>query len=204
MKLYTWKTPNGYKIAIMLEELGLEYEIVPVDINKGEQMKPEFLALNPNHKIPVLDDDGFVLFESGAILMYLAEKFGAFMPQDAREYYTTLEWLMFQMASVGPMFGQANHFVSFAPEKVPYAIERYVDEVDRLMGVMEKRLSEALYLGGEYSIADMATWPWVRSAQTRGHTDLANYPAVQKWFDVIGAREAVQKAIEKCDAAANK
>ena len=132
MKLYTWKTPNGYKVPIMLEELRLEYEIVPVDIQNGAQMKPEFLAMNPNHKIPVLVDGDLTIFESGAILIYLVEKSGKFQPKDLKEKYSIIEWLMFQMASVGPMFGQANHFVKYAPEKIDYAIKRYLDETKRL------------------------------------------------------------------------
>src|SRR5580693_2652625 len=167
MKLYVWKTPNGYKVPIMLEELGLEYELVPVDIAHGAQMKPEFLAMNPNHKIPVLVDGDLTIFESGAILIYLVEKSGKFQPKDARENYAILEWLMFQMASVGPMFGQANYFVTFAPEK----IECYLDETKRIMRVLETRLSQVSYLGGEYGIADISTWPWVRAAQNNGNTD---------------------------------
>src|SRR5580658_999764 len=199
MKLYTWKTPNGYKPAIMLEELGLEYEIVPVNIQKGDQMKPEFLAMNPNHKIPVLVDSDLTIFESGAILMYLVEKSGKFQPKDLREKYTILEWLMFQMASVGPMFGQANHFVKYAPEKIDYAIKRYLDETKRIMGVLETRLSQVPYLGGEYGIADISTWPWVRAAQKNGNTDLAQFPNVKRWFDAIESRGAVKRALQKVD-----
>jgi GST-like protein len=201
MKLYTWKTPNGYKIPIMLEELGLPYEIVPVNIAKGEQMKPEFLAMNPNHKIPVLVDGDLTIFESGAILIYLVEKSGKFQPKDLKEKYAIMEWLMFQMASVGPMFGQANHFTKYAPEKIDYAIKRYLDEVKRLMGVLETRLSQAPYLGGEYGIADISTWPWIRAAQNNGNMDLTQFPHVKKWYDAIEQREAVKRALEKVDAA---
>jgi GST-like protein len=199
MKVYLWKTPNGYKVPIMLEELGLEYEIIPVNLEKGEQKKPEFLAMNPNHKIPVLVDGGLTIFESGAILIYLVEKSGTFQPKDTNEKYQILEWLMFQNASVGPMFGQANHFVKYAPEKIEYAIKRYLDEARRIMGVLETRLSQAPYLGGEYGIADISTWPWVRTAQKNGVTDLAQFPNVKKWYDAIESREAVKRALQKVD-----
>jgi GSH-dependent disulfide-bond oxidoreductase len=199
MKLYTWKTPNGYKVPIMLEELRLEYEIVPVDIQNGAQMKPEFLAMNPNHKIPVLVDGDLTIFESGAILIYLVEKSGKFQPKDLKEKYSIIEWLMFQMASVGPMFGQANHFVKYAPEKIDYAIKRYLDETKRLMGVLETRLSQASYLGGEYGIADIATWPWIRTAHKNGNTDLAQFPNVKKWYEAIEQRDAVKRALQRVD-----
>lgn len=201
MKVYVWKTPNGYKPAIMLEEIGMEYELVPVDIQHGGQMQPEFLAMNPNHKIPVLVDGDLTIFESGAILLYLAEKSGTFQPKDLKQKYESIEWLMFQMASVGPMFGQANHFVKYAPEKIEYAIKRYLEEVARLMGVLETRLSQAPYLGGEYGIADIATWPWVRTAQKNGIADIAKFPNMKKWFDAIQNRPAVKRALEKVDAA---
>jgi GST-like protein len=206
MKLYVWKTPNGYKVPIMLEELGLEYELIPVDIAHGAQMTPEFLPMNPNHKIPVLVDGDLTIFESGAILIYLVEKSGKFQPKDLKQKYEVLEWLMFQMASVGPMFGQANHFVKYAPEKIEYAIKRYLDEVKRLMGVLnthlaETSLAEPTYLAGEYSIADIATWPWVSSAARSGNTRLAEFPAVEKWFKNIESRDAVKRAIQKVDAA---
>jgi len=199
MKLYTWKTPNGYKVPIMLEELGLEYELVPVDISKEAQKTPEFLKMNPNHKIPVLVDGDLTIFESGAILIYLVEKSGKFQPKDLEQKYQVLEWLMFQMASVGPMFGQANHFVKHAPEKIDYAINRYRDETKRIMGVLETRLSQVPYLGGEYGIADIATWPWVRTAQTTGNTDITQFPNVKKWFDTIESREVVKRALQKVD-----
>ena len=201
MKLYTWTTPNGYKIPIMLEELGLEYEIVPVDIQNGEQKKPEFLAMNPNHKIPVLVDGDLTIFESGAILLYLVEKSGKFQPKDLKEKYTIVEWLMFQMGSVGPMLGQANHFTKYAPEKIEYAVNRYLDETKRIFGILETRLSQAEYLGGEYGIADIATWPWIRAALKNNLADITQFPHVQKWFQAIEARPAVTQALEKVDAA---
>lgn len=183
----------------MLEELGMEYEIVPVDIAHGAQMKSEFLAMNPNHKIPVLVDGDLTIFESGAILIYLVEKSGKFQPKNLKQKYEILEWLMFQMASVGPMFGQANHFVKYAPEKIDYAINRYLDETKRIMGVLETRLSQVPYLSGEYGIADIATWPWVRTAQNAGNTDISQFPNVEKWFKSINAREAVKRALQKVD-----
>jgi GST-like protein len=206
VKLYVWKTPNGYKVPILLEELGMEYELIPVDLTKGAQKKPEFLAMNPNHKIPVLVDGDLTIFESGAILIYLVEKSGKFQPKDLKQKYEILEWLMFQMASIGPMFGQANHFKKYAPEKIDYAINRYLDEVKRLMHVLDTHLAETPlagvpYLAGEYGIADIATWPWVRSAATSGNTDLAEFPNVKKWYDAIEAREAVKRALQKVDEA---
>ena len=198
--LYTWSTPNGRKISIMLEECGLPYRVHPVNIGKGEQFTPEFLAINPNNRIPaIVDPDGpdgkaLPLFESGAILIYLAEKTGRFMPRAPRARYIALQWLMFQMGNVGPMFGQAHHFIRNAKEQVPYGIKRYSDETRRLYGVMQKRLSEAAYLADEYSIADIATYPWV--ARHEWHkVDLADFPAVKRWFDAIGARPAVPKGM---------
>ncbi len=201
IQLWTWTTPNGHKVHIALEELGLPYTVVPVDIGAGDQFKPEFLAITPNHRIPaIVDPDGpggqpFSLFESGAILIYLAEKTGRLLPTDAAERYTCLQWLMFQMGGVGPMFGQWNHFAAYAPEKLPYAIERYGNEVKRLHRVLEKRLEQSEYLaGGAYSIADIATFPWVRNPDRRG-IDLADYPAVRRWHDAIAARPAVQRGV---------
>jgi len=198
--LYTWSTPNGRKVSIMLEECALPYRVHPVNIGKGEQFTPEFLALNPNNRIPaIVDDEGLdgkplPLFESGAILIYLAEKTGKFMPQTPRARLIALQWLMFQMGGVGPMFGQAHHFLRAAKEKVPYAIKRYSEETRRLYGVLQKRLSEAEYLAGEYSIADIATFPWV--ARFEWHkVDLADFPAVKRWFDAIAARPAVAKGM---------
>lgn len=207
LKLYTWKTPNGYKIPIMLEELALPYEIIPIDINNGGQMTPEFLAMNPNHKIPVLVDDAaeggpFTIFESGAILMYLAEKHGKLLSTDLRRKYATIEWLMFQIASVGPMFGQANHFVKHTAERLEYPIARYTKEANRLMGVLNTRLSAVDCLAGEYSIADIATWPWIRSGIANKHVILSEYPHVEKWFRAIESRPAVVRAIENVNKAA--
>jgi GST-like protein len=197
--LYTWSTPNGRKASIMLEECVLPYRVHPINIGKGEQFTPEFLALNPNNRIPaIVDPDGpdgrpLPLFESGAILIYLAEKTGKLMPRAARARVICLQWLMFQMGGVGPMFGQAHHFIR-NKEVVPYGIKRYSDETRRLYGVLQKRLSQAEYLADEYSIADIATFPWV--ARFEWHkVDLADFPAVKRWFDVIAARPAVQKGM---------
>jgi len=201
IEAWSWTTPNGHKVHIALEEMGLEYKVVPVNIGTGEQFKPDFLALNPNHRIPaIVDTDGpggqrLTLFESGAILIYLAEKTGMFLPADAAGRYTCLQWLMFQMGGVGPMFGQYNHFANYAPEKLPYAITRYDNEVKRLHRVLDKRLSEAAYLAGdEYTIADMATFPWLRSPERRGIV-LADYPNVERWFRAIEARPGVQSGV---------
>ncbi|HEY4135106.1 MAG TPA: glutathione S-transferase N-terminal domain-containing protein [Alphaproteobacteria bacterium] len=199
--LYTWTTPNGRKIHIMLEEVGLPYTAHPIDIGKNEQFAPDFLKISPNNKIPaIVDQDGpggkpFAVFESGAILMYLAEKTGKFWPQDTVAKYKTVEWLMFQMGGIGPMLGQAHHFRQFAPEKIPYAIERYTNEAKRLYGVMDKRLGEVEYLAGDYSIADMATFPWIQSHEMQG-LSLADFPNVKRWFDAILARPAVQRGIK--------
>jgi GSH-dependent disulfide-bond oxidoreductase len=197
--LYTWGTPNGRKVSVMLEETALPYRVHPVDISKGEQFRPEFVALNPNSRIPaIVDDEGpggpISLFESGAILIYLAEKTGQFMSRDPRRRLETLVWLMFQMGGVGPMFGQAHHFLRAAPEPVPYGIERYTKETRRLYGVMDKRLGEVAYLAGEYSIADVATYPWV--ARHEWHkVALAEFPNVARWYDAIGARPAVARGM---------
>jgi GST-like protein len=198
--LYTWSTPNGRKVSIMLEECALAYRVHPINIGKGEQFAPDFLAINPNNRIPaIVDSEGpdgkpLPLFESGAILIYLAEKTGKLMPRDPRTRLICLQWLMFQMGGVGPMFGQAHHFLRSAKEQVPYGIKRYTDETRRLYGVLQKRLSEAEYLADEYSIADIATFPWV--ARFEWHkVDLADFPAVKRWFDTINARPAVQKGM---------
>jgi GSH-dependent disulfide-bond oxidoreductase len=194
--LYTWGTPNGRKVSVMLEECGLPYRAHAIDIGKGEQFSEAFVAVCPNGKIPaILDPDGpdgkpMALFESGAILVYLAGKTGRFLPADDRGRFEALQWLMFQMAGVGPMFGQVHHFVRAAPEPVPYAIERYSKETKRLYGVLDKQLSGREFLAGEYSIADIATYPWV--ARHEWHkVDLADFPNVKRWFDAIGARPAV-------------
>jgi GST-like protein len=201
IEIWTWPTPNGQKVHIAIEELGLPYTIVPVAIGKGEQFKPEFLAINPNHRIPaIVDNDGpggrFTLFESGAILIYLAEKVGRLIPSDAGSRYTCLQWLMFQMGGVGPMFGQYNHFATYAPEKIPYAIERYENEAKRLVRVLEKRLAYADFLAGrEYSIADIATFPWIRSAVRRNMLSLSEAPGVARWLETIEARPAVMRGL---------
>lgn len=202
IELWTWPTPNGHKVHIALEELGLPYKVIPVDIGAGEQFKPEFLAITPNHRIPaIVDSEGpggkpLTLFESGAILIHLAEKTGRLIPADPVARLHCLQWLMFQVASVGPMFGQYNHFAAYAPEKLPYAIERYSNEVGRLHRVLERRLSDSEYLAGpEYSIADIATFPWVRNPHRRG-VDLAQYPAVRRWHDAVASRPAVQRGVE--------
>jgi GST-like protein len=201
IELYTWKTPNGRKVSVMLEELGLAYNVYPIDIGKGDQYQPEFVAISPNSKIPaIVDSDGpegnpFSLFESGAILVYLAEKTGQFLPVPQREKSVTLQWLMFQMGGIGPMFGQVHHFLRAAKVQVPYAIDRYVKEKDRLYGVLDKRLVAAHYLAGDaYTIADIATYPWV--ARYEWHkTDLNRFPSVKRWFDAISARPAVERGM---------
>jgi GST-like protein len=201
IELYTWRTPNGRKVSVMLEECGVPYRVHGVDIGKGEQFAPEFLAISPNNKIPaIVDPDGpdgepMSLFESGAILVYLAAKTGRFLPEDVRGRYVALQWLMFQMGGVGPMFGQLHHFLRAAKEEVPYAIERYTKEKDRLYGVLDKRLGKAKFLAGEqYTIADIATYPWV--ARHEWHkTDLAAFPNVNRWFDAISARPAVKRGM---------
>ena len=200
IKLFSWATPNGRKVSIMLEECGLPYTVHPVDISKGEQFAPDFVAVNPNSKIPaIVDADGpdgepINVFESGAILLYLAAKSGRFLPADERSKFEVLQWLMFQMGGVGPMFGQAHHFLRFAPEPVPYAINRYKTEVARLYAVLNRRLASADYLAGEYSVADIATFPWVARHEWHG-IDLADFPAVKHWFDVISQRPAVQRGM---------
>lgn len=196
--LYYWPTPNGWKITIMLEECGLPYRVIPVNISKGDQFRPEFLAISPNNRMPAIVDNDtpggpLSVFESGAILVYLAEKTGKFMPKDNRSRFDCLQWLFWQMSGLGPMAGQLGHFLNYAQEKIPYAIERYRNEYNRLLGVMERRLADRPFLAGEYSIADMACWPWVRSHQ-RLQQPLGEFPHLQAWFDAIGARPAVQKA----------
>jgi GSH-dependent disulfide-bond oxidoreductase len=201
IELYTWPTPNGHKVHIMLEECGLPYNVHPIDIGAGDQFKPEFLKISPNNKMPaIVDPDGpdgapIPLFESGAILLYLAGKTGRFLPADVRGKYVALQWLMFQMGGVGPMLGQAHHFRLYAPEKVDYAINRYTNEAKRLYGVMDRRLGEAEYFAGDYTIADMAIFPWTRSHEGQG-IDLVDFPNVKRWFDEIAARPAVQRAVQ--------
>lgn len=201
VELHAWPTPNGYKISIMLEELGMPYRVVPVDIGAGDQFKPEFLKLSPNNRMPALvDPDGpegkpISLFESGAIMIYLAEKTGRLLPADPQGRYTAIQWLMWQMGGLGPMLGQAHHFRIYAPEKIGYAIDRYTNEGKRLYGVLDRRLGEAEYLAGDYSVADIACFPWTRGHERQG-VDFADYPNVRRWFDAINARPAVQKGLE--------
>ncbi len=200
--LYSWPTPNGHKVHIMLEECDLEYQVHGIDIAKGDQFQPDFLKISPNKKIPALIDHNgpngqeISLFESGAILIYLAEKAKSpLLPQDPMKRYEVLQWLMFQMGGIGPMLGQAHHFRIYAPEKVEYGIERYTKEATRLYHVMEKRLSETDYLAGEYSIADIACMPWIRSYKNQGQ-ELDDYPNLKRWFLAIKERPAVRRGLE--------
>lgn len=202
IEVYSWATPNGHKVHIMLEECGLAYKAIPVNIGEGDQFSHDFLAISPNNKIPaIVDPDGpdgqpISLFESGAILLYLAAKTGRFLPEGVREKYEVLQWLMFQMGGVGPMLGQAHHFRIYAPEKIPYAVDRYTNEAQRLYGVMDRRLAKSRYLGGaDYSIADIAVFPWLRSWKNQGIA-WADFPHLKGWFDEIGARPAVQRGVE--------
>ncbi|MBS0639702.1 MAG: glutathione S-transferase N-terminal domain-containing protein [Acetobacteraceae bacterium] len=202
IEVWTWPTPNGHKVHIALEELALPYTVVPVNIGKGDQFKPDFLAINPNHRIPaIVDTDGpggqrVTLFESAAILIYLSEKTGGrLIPSDPIDRYACLQWMMFQMGGVGPMFGQYNHFANYAVAKIPYAIERYGNEVKRLHRVLDKRLTEAEWLAGrEYSMADIITFPWIRNPDRR-NVDLGDYPHLKRWHDAIAARPAVQRGV---------
>jgi GSH-dependent disulfide-bond oxidoreductase len=203
--VYSWPTPNGHKVHIMLEECGLrlgrDWEVHPVNIGQGDQFKPEFLKISPNNKIPALVDpvgpDGkpISLFESGAILLYLAAKTGKFLPKSDRAKFEVLQWLMFQMGGVGPMLGQAHHFRIYAPERIDYAVDRYTNEAKRLYSVMDKRLQNSRFIGGaQYSVADIAIFPWLRTAQNQG-IDWADYPTLKDWFDRIAARPAVQRGV---------
>lgn len=198
--LYTWGTPNGRKVSIMLEETGLPYAVKPIDITKGDQFTPDFVAINPNSKIPaIVDHEGpggqpFSLFESGAILIYLAEKSGRFLPTEPAARYGVLQWLMFQMGGFGPMLGQAHHFRRFAPEQIPYAVDRYSKEARRLYGVLDRQLATTDYVAGDYSIADMALWPWTVRADWQG-IDLTEFPHVQRWSDAVSARPAVRRGM---------
>ncbi len=199
IEFYYWPTPNGKKVAIMLEECGLAYELRPVNILKGEQFEPEFLAISPNNKIPaIVDRDGpggaFSLFESGAILQYLAERSGRFLPRETAARYRVLEWLNFQVASVGPMFGQCGHFLGYAPERIPYAIERYRNETLRLYAVLDRRLEDRAWLADDYSIADMAVYPWI-DVRWLHEIDIEDFPAVQRWFEAMGERDAVRRGM---------
>lgn len=200
--LYSWATPNGHKIHIMLEECGLPYTVHAVNIGAGDQFRPEFLRISPNNKIPaMIDQDGpggkpFSLFESGAMLFYLAEKTGRFIPYNIAERYNMLQWLMFQMGSVGPMLGQNHHFRIYAPEKIPYAVDRYTKEANRLYNVIDRQLAQTRYLAGDnYTIADMATFPWLRSYEKQG-VKLEEYPHLKKWFEEIAARPAVIRGVK--------
>jgi GST-like protein len=198
--LYTWGTPNGRKVSIMLEECGLAYRVKTVDITQGQQLQPEFVAINPNSKIPAIVDpegpDGrpITLIESGAILLYLAAKSGQFLPSTDRGKYEALQWLMLQMGGIGPMLGQTHHFLRYAPQQIPYAIKRYTTETARLYGVLDKRLQEKEYLAGEYTIADMATFPWVARHEWQ-QIDLADYPHVRRWHETLAARPAVMRGM---------
>ena len=197
--LYTWGTPNGRKVSILLEELGLPYAVHAVDISKRQQFEPTFLAVNPNGKIPaIVDQDAeggpFAVFESGAILMYLAEKTGRFWPKPLRERYAVTQWLMFQMGGLGPMAGQGHHFRRAAPEQIPYAVERYGNETRRIYGVMDKRVAGERYLAGEYSIADMACYPWIARHEWQ-QIDLTEFPNLKRWFDELTDRPAVVKGM---------
>ena len=199
--LYYWPTPNGKKITIFLEEAELPYELVPVDITAGDQFDEEFLKISPNNKMPaIVDPEGpngepISVFESGAILIYLAEKVDRFYPQSPRERYGALQWLMFQVGHIGPMLGQAHHFRGYAPEEIPYAIDRYTNEATRLYGIMDRRLSEVEHFVGEYSIVDMAIYPWVASHERQGQR-MENYPNLKRWYEKVGTRPAVRRAME--------
>lgn len=200
--VYSWATPNGHKVHIMLEETGLAYRVHPVNIGAGDQFKPDFLRISPNNKIPaIVDSDGpggkpLSLFESGAILIYLAEKTGKFLPTEASARYTTLQWLMFQMGGLGPMLGQTHHFRIYAPEKIDYAVNRYTNEAKRLYGVMETQLGKTQYLAGnDYTIADIASFPWTRSWQNQG-IELAEFPNVKRWHEAIAERPAVIRGVD--------
>lgn len=196
--LWTWTTPNGRKVSILLEELGLPYRTHAVDITQGEQHEPAFLAVSPNNKIPAIRDDetGIALMESGAIMIYLAEKAGRFLPSEPEKHYRTLEWLMWQMGGLGPLLGQAHHFLHFKPGKAAYAEERFHGEAQRLYRVMDARLADNTYLAGdEYTIADMACWPWVSRYEWQ-RIDLADYPNVKRWYVEIANRPAVQRGYQ--------
>jgi GST-like protein len=197
--VYYWPTPNGWKVTILLEELGTPYTVIPINIGKGEQFKPEFLKISPNNRMPAIVDheplgggEPLAIFESGAILEYLAEKYGKFMPKDTRGKYEVLQWLYWQMANLGPNSGQANHFRHYAADKIAYGINRYTDEVNRLYGVMNIRLADREYLAGDYSIADMASWPWVVPYERMGQ-DLNEFPHMKRWFDTMKARPGVDR-----------
>ncbi|MEZ5831754.1 MAG: glutathione S-transferase N-terminal domain-containing protein [Dongiaceae bacterium] len=207
--VYTWPTPNGHKVHIALEELGLPYTVHAIDIGEGDQFKPEFLKISPNNRIPaIVDQDGphgkpLTLFESGAILIYLAEKTGKLLAPKGNARYIAITWLMFQMGNVGPMLGQVHHFRTYAPEKIPYAIDRYTNEAKRLYEVLDRRLGEADYLAEEYGIADIATFPWLRYWERQG-VALSDYPNVQRWFNAIEKRPAVERGLKVLADRGNK
>ena len=199
--LYTWPTPNGQKVSIMLEEVESPYNVIPINIGAGDQFKPDFLKISPNNKMPaIVDQDGpdgrpYSVFESGAILLYLAEKSGRFLPSDTRGRYDVIQWLMFQMGGLGPLLGQAHHFRMYAPDKIPYAIDRYTNEAGRLYGVMERRLSDHEYLAGDLSIADFASYPWIVPHERQGQ-DLENYPSLKRWYDALKERPKLRKGFD--------
>lgn len=200
--LHFWPTPNGHKISIMLEECGTPYRLVPVDIGRGDQLTPAFLAISPNNRMPAIVDDEplgggapLSIFESAAILQYLGEKTGQFFPKEPRAKYDVLQWLAWQVSNVGPAFGQYNHFGHYAENKIPYAIERFQNETNRLYGVMDRRLADRPFLAGEYSIADMATYPWARAHERTGN-DIGQFPHVARWLEAIAERPAVKRGIE--------
>ena len=199
--LYFWPTPNGFKITIFLEETQVPYNLIPVNIGRGDQFKPEFLRISPNNRMPaIVDPDGpdgnpLAIFESGAILLYLAEKHGRFMPSDTRGRYDVIQWLMWQMGNVGPMLGQNHHFRMYAPEKLGYAIDRYTNEARRLYGVLDNQLAKREFMAGEYSIADMATFPWLLGYKRQG-IEMEEFPNVRRWFDAMKERPAVHRGIE--------
>lgn len=201
--LYYWTTPNGHKITMFLEEAKLPYRIIPVNISKGDQFSPEFLAISPNNKIPAIvdhepaeDAEPITIFESGAILLYLAEKAGDFLPSELHRYYEVVQWLFWQMGGLGPMAGQNHHFGSYAREKIPYAIDRYVRETSRLYAVLDKRLADREFITGQYSIADMACYPWIVPHERQGQ-QLSDFPNLRRWFEAIAARPATQRAYAK-------
>jgi len=197
--LYYWPTPNGWKVSMMLEECSLPYELIPVNIGRGDQFKPEFLSISPNNRMPAIVDHGGIdgdisVFESGAILIYLGEKTGRFLSSEHRDRWQVLQWVFWQMGGLGPMAGQLSHFVNYAPEPMDYPLNRYRDEYNRLLGVMDRQLKSRPFLAGEYSIADMASWPWVRPYERFGQV-LDDFPNLRRWFDEIAGRPAVQKAV---------
>ena len=204
--LHYWTTPNGHKVTMFLEEAGMPYRIIPVAIGKGEQFKPDFLAISPNNRIPAIVDTEpsgggkpLSVFESGAILLYLAEKSGKFLPKALHERYDAIQWLFWQMGGLGPMAGQNHHFKIYAPEKIPYAVDRYVNETNRLYGVLNKRLADREYVVAEYSIADMASYPWIVPHERQGQ-NLDDFPHLKRWFEAIRARPATVRAYEKAKA----